>query len=126
MSGQSGVQLTNEQVQEVLLVRETLEYATLLSSKTKDLASFERHVNQVKSYYSRTDVERSSREYLVLGLNLLRLLAQNRIAEFHTELELIPVNQHNNMYIKQPIDMELYLMEGKHHNLTIVCVITSD
>ena len=24
------------------------------------------------------------------GLNLLRLLVQNRIAEFHTELELIP------------------------------------
>jgi hypothetical protein len=25
----------------------------------------------------------------MLGLNLLRLLVQNRIAEFHTELELI-------------------------------------
>ena len=32
----------------------------------------------------------SDTELLVTGLNLLRLLVQNRIAEFHTELELLP------------------------------------
>jgi 26S proteasome regulatory subunit N12 len=32
----------------------------------------------------------SEAELLVTGLNLLRLLVQNRIAEFHTELELLP------------------------------------
>ena len=32
----------------------------------------------------------SKAELLVTGLNLLRLLVQNRIAEFHTELELLP------------------------------------
>ncbi len=31
----------------------------------------------------------SPREPELLGLNLLRLLVANRIAEFHTELELI-------------------------------------
>jgi hypothetical protein len=29
-------------------------------------------------------------EWVFAGLNLLRLLLANRIAEFHTELELIP------------------------------------
>ena len=32
-------------------------------------------------------IERSDNESLIVGLNLLRLLVQNRIAEFHTELE---------------------------------------
>ena len=32
----------------------------------------------------------SKQQSLIIGLNLLRLLVQNRIAEFHTELELIP------------------------------------
>lgn len=32
----------------------------------------------------------SKQQNLITGLNLLRLLVQNRIAEFHTELELIP------------------------------------
>ena len=32
----------------------------------------------------------SQHQNLITGLNLLRLLVQNRIAEFHTDLELIP------------------------------------
>ena len=32
----------------------------------------------------------SKQQNLITGMNLLRLLVQNRIAEFHTELELIP------------------------------------
>ena len=32
----------------------------------------------------------SNDELLLAGLNLLRLLVQNHIAEFHTELELLP------------------------------------
>ena len=31
----------------------------------------------------------SEQEHAMLGLDLLRLLVQNRIAEFHTEIELI-------------------------------------
>jgi 26S proteasome regulatory subunit N12 len=54
---------------------------------------------------------------LVLGLNLLRLLAQSRIAEFHIELESIPIELHSNMYIKHAIDLELYLMEGSYKKL---------
>jgi len=109
--------LTKEQKEEVQLVRETLEYATLLCAKLRDLSAFELNFSQVKSYFSRTDIEKSDREYLILGLNLLRLLSQNRIAEFHTELELIPIAQHSNMYIKQPIEIELFLMEGSYHKL---------
>lgn len=29
-----------------------------------------------------------------------------RIAEFHTELELIPSEMHDNLYIKHPIQLE--------------------
>jgi hypothetical protein len=43
--------LSEEEKAEILLVRETLEYATLLSAQTKDLKSFERNVAQVKTYY---------------------------------------------------------------------------
>ena len=37
----------------------------------------------------RTLLPRSPQELVVLGLDLMRLLVQNRIAEFHTDLELI-------------------------------------
>lgn len=55
---------------------------------------------------------------MLLGLNLLRLLSQNRIAEFHTELELIEVNQlHESVYIKHPVEIEQWLMEGSYNKV---------
>ncbi|KAF3778115.1 hypothetical protein EJ110_NYTH44184 [Nymphaea thermarum] len=45
----------------------------------------------------------SPQEYQILGLNLLRLLVQNRIAEFHTELELLPASALENPCIKHAV-----------------------
>ena len=64
-----------------------------------------------------------------MGLNLLCLLSQNRVSEFHTELErlefkfgilmfiisvvrLQPSSNLNNVYIKHPVSLEQYIMEG--------------
>ncbi len=54
----------------------------------------------------------------LIGLNLLRLLAQTRIAEFHTQLELIdPEQLHSNIYIKHPVQLEQWLMEGRYNKV---------
>jgi len=110
---------TPNAIKEMLLARETLELATLLSVKTKNLSSFERHIAQVKTYYQDTGnkLEESPRQYSILGLNLLRLLATNRIAEFHTELELIPADKHDNIFVRHPIQLEQYLMEGSYNKV---------
>ena len=81
----------------------------MLSIKTQDIPSFERHVAQLKIYYTdcATQLPMSERQYPILGLNLLRLLAQNRIAEFHTQLELIsPEVAASNIYIKYPAQVK--------------------
>ena len=68
--------------------REILEHGALVSVKTMDIPAFERYVAQLKIYYSDLagTLPASQRQHPILGLNLLRLLAQNRIAEFHTEV----------------------------------------
>eukprot|EP01080_Neovahlkampfia_damariscottae_P008833 gene8833-781_t len=109
--------LTEDEKREIVLVRETLEFAILLASQVKDMKSFERHMAQVKTYYNFNLVEKSERELLIHGLNLLRLLSQHKLAEFHTELELIPVSLHSNMYIKYAIDTDFSLMEGSYNKL---------
>jgi len=99
----------------LILTREILEYAVLLSVRSKDIPAFERYIAQLKPYYYdfASLIPASSRQHPILGLNLLRLLAQNRIAEFHGELELIPLEQHHgNVYIRHPIALEQYMMEG--------------
>merc|ERR1711988_968374 len=106
--------------QELLLAREILEHGALLSVRMHDIPSFERHVAQLKVYYNdfSTKLPPSQRQYPILGLNLLRLLAQNRVAEFHTELELIPsALQQSNIYIKYPAQLEQHIMEGSYNKV---------
>ena len=52
-----------------------------------------------------------------MSLHLLNLLSQNRISEFHTELELIPLEQLSNVYIEKPVLLEQYLMEGRYNQV---------
>jgi 26S proteasome regulatory subunit N12 len=98
------------------LAREMLELACYLSIRRKEMSAFERHVAQLKMYYNdhQKDLKPSERKYPILGLYLLHLLASDRIGEFHTELELIPVDDHENLYIKQPIQLERHIMEGNY------------
>eukprot|EP00457_Paulinella_chromatophora_P010352 gb/GEZN01010452.1/.p1 GENE.gb/GEZN01010452.1/~~gb/GEZN01010452.1/.p1 ORF type:complete len:299 (-),score=75.11 gb/GEZN01010452.1/:226-1122(-) len=101
------------------LARETLEIATLLAVQAADFKAFERNFAQVKAFY--TDygslLEESERKWQLFGLNLLGLLAHNRIAEFHTELELITQTERENMYIKYPVELEQRLMEGNYNKV---------
>ena len=107
------------QLEELRLAREVFEAGAFLSIRATDIPSFERHVAQLKVYY--TDcaglLPQSPKQLPILGLNLLRLLAQNRIAEFHTELELIPIEMHSNLFVKHPVTLEQYLMEGSYNKV---------
>ncbi|KAI9332662.1 SAC3/GANP/Nin1/mts3/eIF-3 p25 family-domain-containing protein [Obelidium mucronatum] len=104
---------------ELLLTREILEIGAQWSIKAKDFPSFERYIAQLKTYYNdySSALPASQRQYSLLGLNLLCLLSQNRIAEFHTELELIDPEHLDNIYIKHPLTVEQSLMEGSYNKV---------
>jgi 26S proteasome regulatory subunit N12 len=55
-----------------------------------------------------------------LGLDLLRLLVQNRIAEFHTELELLPVKAVEHHCSKHAEELECSFMEGANNQVLSV------
>jgi len=74
-------------------------------------------VNDIISSISNFLLE-SPLKYHLLGLNLLCLLAQNRVAEFHTELELLsPQDIQSNVFIHYPVSLEQYLMEGCYNKI---------
>ncbi|KAI9104661.1 COP9 signalosome [Phlyctochytrium arcticum] len=132
--------------QELLLAREVLEIGAYWSIRVRDIPSFERCISQLKTYYNdfSSALPESARKYPLLGLNLLRLLAQNRISEFHTELELLLLNDaqtppvsstaqkasttkqpaqssfqtiSENVYIRHPMQIEQCLMEGSYNKV---------
>ncbi|KAK1274805.1 26S proteasome non-ATPase regulatory subunit RPN12A [Acorus gramineus] len=106
-------------VQELMIARDIYEHAVVLSVKAEDQDAFERDFFQLKPYY--TDIcgiiPPSPQEYPILGLNLLRLLVQNRIAEFHTELELLPSSALENSCIKHAVELEQSFMEGAYNRV---------
>ncbi|XP_066601192.1 26S proteasome non-ATPase regulatory subunit 8 [Prorops nasuta] len=105
---------------ELLIARDILEIGAQYSIATEDIPSFERYMAQLKCYYFdyKSDLPESAFKYQLLGLNLLFLLSQNRVAEFHTELELLPSDQiQSNVYIRHPLSLEQYLMEGSYNKI---------
>ncbi len=63
----------------------------------------------------------STLRYELLGLNLMCLLSKNKIADFHTELEQLPPDAlHSNPYVRCPVRMEQFIMEGSYNKVLAV------
>ncbi|CAL8147544.1 unnamed protein product [Orchesella dallaii] len=108
--------------EELLIARDVLEIGAFWSIAKRDIPSFERYMAQLKCYYLdfKEELPESSYKCELLGLNLLCLLSQNRVAEFHTELELFAhpdVHILENVYIKHAVSLEQYLMEGRYNKI---------
>jgi len=111
-----------EEKKRILLCREMLENGILLSIDLRDIDSFTRYFAQIKTFYydysKKYSLPSSSRQYMMVSLNLLRLLAQQNLAQFHTELELIPLDQHHsNVFIKHAVYLEQCMMEGSYNKV---------
>lgn len=105
--------------QEGLIARGVFEYASLLSVKADDMRSFERHIAQVKAYYLdfRALLAESPHRHLLLGLNLLHLLVENRLGDFHAEMELLGEDDFKNPLVQFPVRLEEWLMEGSYNKI---------
>lgn len=94
-----------------------LELGILLSVADEDLAAFARNVSQIKPYYAAaaaSSTPTTERKCHILGLNLMHLLVDNRLSEFHAELELLSEQEASTSYVSYPINLERQLMVGSY------------
>ncbi|PAA76103.1 hypothetical protein BOX15_Mlig026115g2 [Macrostomum lignano] len=105
--------------QELLIARNTLEIGALHAISSENVATFERYLSQLKCYYFdyKGQLPQSPYEHELLGLNLLYLLCESRLADFHSELERLSEKQMESVYIRHPVSMEQYLMEGSYNKV---------
>ncbi|EGD81257.1 hypothetical protein PTSG_11292 [Salpingoeca rosetta] len=107
-------------VKELVLARDSLEIGAFWAIEKEDAATFERYMKQLKVYYFdfASKMPESSFMYELLGLDLMHLLSQNRIADFHTALERLDTTLiQENTYIRHPVELEQYLMEGSYNKV---------
>lgn len=105
--------------QELLLARDVYEHAVLVALQSQNEAALENAFTQLKTFYDDTRqlLPPATQEWMFAGLNLLRLLLANRIAEFHTELELIPEQGMACEHVRHAIQLEQWLMEGAYNKV---------
>ncbi|KAF5364002.1 hypothetical protein D9756_000532 [Leucocoprinus leucothites] len=101
------------------VARDILEIGAFCSIRARDVPSFDRYFSQLQTFYTdySSVLPPSKREYPIRGLHLIRLLTQNRIAEFHTTLESLPLSADaiaKNQFISHPVNLERWLMEGSY------------
>lgn len=88
---QVSFQMSNLSANSLIHCRDVLEIGAFFSIETQRIDSFERYFSQLKVYYfdykDMPGLPESANKYQLIGLNLLRLLSQNRLAEFHTVSE---------------------------------------
>eukprot|EP00591_Stephanopyxis_turris_P012898 CAMPEP_0195517806 /NCGR_PEP_ID=MMETSP0794_2-20130614/11725_1 /TAXON_ID=515487 /ORGANISM="Stephanopyxis turris, Strain CCMP 815" /LENGTH=256 /DNA_ID=CAMNT_0040646677 /DNA_START=71 /DNA_END=841 /DNA_ORIENTATION=+ len=103
-----------ESIDFVNITISALELGVLLSvADDGDMESFSRNLAQVKPYYSRT-TSSTDRKCHILGLNLMHLLVENQLSEFHAELEKFTPSEASHKYIAYPIMLERQLMVGSY------------
>lgn len=104
---------------DLVIARDILEIGAIWSIRSRDEPSFDRYFSQLQTFYNdySSYLPSSKREFPIRGLNLIRLLTQNRIADFHTTLESLPLPADaigDNPYISHPVNLERWLMEGSY------------
>lgn len=107
-----------------------LEMGVLISVVDQDLDAFARNLSQLKPYYTPSPVSTAaadptttpetptpapqSQKCHILGLNLMYLLVENNLSEFHAELELLTPIEASTPYLTFPITLERQLMVGSY------------
>lgn len=104
--------------EQLLLGQGVMEQGVLLAVHMRDAATFQRHISQLKPYYAEPRLAaQSALRPSILGLHLLFLIVENRLAEFHSELELLSEADRACPEVAFTIALEQNLMVGTYNEV---------
>lgn len=111
------IPIHTKDVNELLLIREILERGVIISIRDKDVKSFNIYFDQLFTFYFdyKNILPKSKKQNGILGVYLLYLLASNSIGDFHMLLEILPIEDLQDKYIKYVLELEQHIMDGYFH-----------
>mmetsp|Transcript_14172 Transcript_14172/g.2270 ORF Transcript_14172/g.2270 Transcript_14172/m.2270 type:complete len:87 (+) Transcript_14172:158-418(+) len=82
------------------MIREAYETTVFACIRLNDMPGLERAMHVLKSlYFNNQSSQNSNQKWPIFGLWLTYLLSFNRMADYNTELELVPYEERSNAYI---------------------------
>ncbi|WRT67072.1 uncharacterized protein IL334_004038 [Kwoniella shivajii] len=105
--------------QDLVAARSILELGSFHSLRQGNLKSYAQYNFALQPFYSNLDsiLPPSPNRPITLGLHLLALLSEGLLTEFHTLLETLKVDALNDVFVKLPVDLERWLMEGAYNKV---------
>merc|ERR1711871_86437 len=100
------------------LACEVFELGVLACVNSGDKEQFQRYVSALHPYYSQYKID-SPLKFQVRGLHLLFLLVENRLGDFHGELELMTEAEKQESAISFCIQLDRHLMMGSYKEVMI-------
>ncbi|WVR05122.1 hypothetical protein IAU60_002134 [Kwoniella sp. DSM 27419] len=106
-------------VQDLVAARSILEIGTFHALRQANLKSYAQYNFALQPFYINLEsvLPASPNRPITLGLHLLALLSEGLLTEFHTLLETLKVDQLNDVFVRLPVDLERWLMEGAYNKV---------
>ncbi|WWC61184.1 uncharacterized protein I303_103764 [Kwoniella dejecticola CBS 10117] len=105
--------------QDLVAARSILEIGTFHSLRQGNLKSYAQYNSALQPFYDNLSsiIPESPNRPITLGLHLLSLLSQGLLTQFHTLLESLKIEQLSDVFVKLPVDLERWLMEGAYNKV---------
>ncbi|WWC90087.1 uncharacterized protein L201_005020 [Kwoniella dendrophila CBS 6074] len=105
--------------QDLETARSILEIGSFHALRQGNLKSYAQYNFALQPFYSNLNsiISESPNRPITLGLHLLALLSEGLLTEFHTLLETLKVEQLSDVFVKLPVDLERWLMEGAYNKV---------
>lgn len=106
-------------VDDLVATRSILELGAFHSLRLGNLKAYRQYNSSLQPFYDNlaTTLPPSPNRPITLGLHLLCLLSEGELTEFHTALETLEVGQMNDVFVRLPVDLERWLMEGAYNKV---------
>ncbi|ORY33767.1 SAC3/GANP/Nin1/mts3/eIF-3 p25 family-domain-containing protein [Naematelia encephala] len=106
-------------VQDLVATRSILELGAFHSLRIGNLKAYRQYNSSLQPFYDNLSsiLPPSPNRPITLGLHLLSLLSEGELTQFHTTLETLQVEQLNDAFVRLPVDLERWLMEGSYNRV---------
>ncbi|KAL7422295.1 regulatory particle non-ATPase [Cryptotrichosporon argae] len=104
---------------DLLAARSVLEIATFNALRTHDFSSYAQYNSALYPFYSNlaSILPASPNRPIVVGLQLLHLLSEGKYSQFHMTVEALDAAELNDVFIRWPVDLERWMMEGAYNKI---------
>lgn len=96
-----------------------LEIATFHSLRRGNLAAFAQYNAALQPFYVNLakTLPASPNRPIIIGLELLAMLSEGKYSQFHMTLEALDVSELGDVFVRWPVDLERWMMEGAYNKI---------